>query len=460
MLLLFIAMKGLKQHRSVSSPFRALGLQFFVLFACFFPPTVLSADYIRPAVRDARASGFPDPFVSLDGSEVDTPEKWYDKRRNELKELFQYHMYGYLPPSSRIETTVVKHDAEALGGNAQYFEVRIDFPDLPQSVQTEAGERIRPRIMVSLFLPATGDGPFPVFVGINRCGNHTVTPYRGISIFPESRGGGHCYNSEEGRGTHTNFWSVEYVISRGYAFATFHQSDVDRDRVDAYDGIQPFYAHRFAIDEEHAATAWGTIAVWAWGVSRVIDFLDVSPYIDNTRIAVVGHSRRGKSALLVAAFDERIDFVIPHQAGTGAEALSRGLIQEPMFIMNRTYPHWFNDIYKSYDFRTNRLPVDQHELLALVAPRGVLLTAALDYLWAGPNSALRAMKAADPIFKLLGAEGLRGNGIIPSDAPITTENATGLSQYRRATGHRLDPGYWRVFVDYADAFYKKALTFL
>ena len=426
------AMKSLAQY----------GIFFFFIFISIF---TLTADDIHPEIREAEAIGLPDPLITLNGSVVDTPEKWFTTRRDELIQLFQYYVYGYMPDAPKIAATLGKYEEGALGGRADYYEVRIDFPELPQAVETTAGMRERPRIIVSLFVPSSGTGPYPAFIGINRCGNHTVVPYSGITIFSKTHAGGHCLSSEKGRGTHTSFWSVADVIDRGYAFATFHESDVDSDRVDDTDGIQPFYHDRNAIDSEHVATEWGTIGVWAWGVSRVID---------TTRMAVVGHSRRGKAALLAAAFDERIDLVIPHQAGTGAEALSRGLLQEPPFIMNNAYPHWYNEIYKSYNFRLNRLPVDQHELLALVAPRGVLLTAALSYLWAGPGSAHRAMKGAEPVFKLLGGAGMYANGIIPSDASITVDMATGLSQYRRAKGHRLDPAYWRVFIDYADAFYE------
>ena len=432
---------------------RSKRVRLLATILCILPLVHGYSDHIDESIRKAISRSFPDPFTMLDGSMITSPEQWYAHRRDELKQLFQYHVYGYMPDVPQISIKTIHRENNIFNGLAHYRELEISFPEMPERLLLDGKELKRPRIIVSLYLPANSQGPSPVFLTINRCGNHTVSDYRGVSIFPDAWVGGGCSNSEAGRGSHRRFWSVEYIVSRGYAVATFHESDIDTDKDDFSDGVHPFYQTPDSTDKNHDKTRWGTIAAWAWGVSRVIDSFRAVEEIDSEKIVAVGHSRRGKSILLAAAFDERISLAIPHQAGTGAEALSRGFFQEPVFIMNMVYPYWFNDVFKTYNFRISRLPVDQHELLALVAPRGLLLTAAKSYAWAGYRSSHKAMREADAVFKLLGAPGMAGNGIIKEGEKITRQNATGLTQYRRQKGHSLDPEYWKVFVDYAESYF-------
>lgn len=165
---------------------------------------------------------------------------------------------------------------------------------------------------------------------------------------------------------------------------------------------------------------------------------------------MVGHSRRGKAAVLAGAFDERVALVVPHQAGTGGDALSRGTItQEPVFLVNWFYPNWFNDIFASYNFRVHKLPIDQHELVALAAPRAVMVTASEGYRWAGFSSSLRGMRQIDEVYRLFGVDGLVGDGMVMYEEPVVASEVGNLLQYRREDGHRLDPGYWKVILDYA-----------
>ncbi len=177
--------------------------------------------------------------------------------------------------------------------------------------------------------------------------------------------------------------------------------------------------------------------------------------VDNDRIAVIGHSRRGKTAPLTGAFDERIDLVVPHQSGTGGCALSRDNDQETVERINRVFPHWFNDVFTEFNDNEDKLPVDQHLLMALVAPRPLLDTAGLKDKWANYESALRALKAADPVYKFLGARGMVGSGMIVGDEKMTDDNAGNLMQYRRDTAHTLNVGYWNGILDFADRCFAK-----
>lgn len=381
-----------------------------------------------------RYTGLPDPLQMQSGVIVNSPEQWFEERRPEIKELFQHYVYGYFPEVQGVRSELVNEDREVYEGLATYRELKL-------WISTGSGELPLP-MTLALFTPNKADGPVPVFVTINRCGNHSVSPYPGITINPDMPPGGWC----RGRGSHQNFWSVKMVLERGYAFATFHQSELDRDQLDPGDGIHGL----LNMASESEGSMWGTIAAWAWGFSRAIDYLVTDERIDDSCISVVGHSRRGKAAILAAAFDERIALAIPHQSGTGGDALSRGVFQEPVFIMNTTFPNWFNDTFKSYNFRIDRLPVDQHMLIALVAPRTVLTIASESYWWAGYESSLRSLRAATPVYRLLGATGVQGRGLVMEGEDISTSPVGDLVQYRRAQGHRIDPEYWSVYLDFAD----------
>src|SRR5690606_17708744 len=235
-------------------------------------------------------------------------------------------------------------------------------------------------------------GPVPVFLALNKCGNYEVLPDPAIQYDPSAWCHDNCPQTEEaGRGSAEDFWSVAYLIERGYAFATFHESDIDPDKHDFTDGIHAAYASEIPV----GPSSWGTIAAWSWGLRRCIDYLVTDAAINPAQVAVIGHSRRGKTALLTAALDERVALVVPHQSGTGGMALSRRNDQETTERINRVFPHWFCDNFTQFDLQEDKLPVDQHLLVALVAPRALLDTEGLLDTWANGKSALKGLVAAD-----------------------------------------------------------------
>jgi hypothetical protein len=181
-----------------------------------------------------------------------------------------------------------------------------------------------------------------------------------------------------------------------------------------------------------------------------VDYLLTDPDIDPKRIAVTGHSRRGKTALLAGALDERIALVVPHQSGTGGCALSRDNDQETVDRINRVFPHWFNDIFPRFGDNEARLPVDQHLLIALVAPRALLDTeGSLDH-WANPPRAFDALREADRVYKFLGAPGMIAQSPHDGSTPFTRENTGNLAQLRLQTKHTLNQAYWAGILDFAD----------
>ncbi|HND50774.1 MAG TPA: acetylxylan esterase [Pirellulaceae bacterium] len=383
----------------------------------------------------------PDPLVMLDGRKVADADQWNKLRRPELKELFQHYMYGYLP--KKPQRTELEHswaDGNFLDGKATISEETIGFfgPDLPQKLRILT---IRPNVR----------GPVPVFVAMNFCGNHTVAAHPKIAL-PT----GWIYNScpgvekeratEKGRGGQADVWNADLIVERGYALVTFYSGDIDPDTPDFSDGIEPhFYA---AGQKEPKTDDAGAIAAWAWGYHRVVDHLlsRHSSQFDAKRIAAVGHSRNGKTTLLAAAMDERIALAIPHQAGCGGTAPSRGKIGESVKQINDRFPHWFCDEFTKFNSQTDRLPFDQHCLVALCAPRPVLFTNAIDDQWANPDGQFDMLKAAEPVYKLLNAGGLDATARPELNKLVDSQ----LGYFIRPGKHSMNRQDWEAFLQFAD----------
>lgn len=417
-----------------------IGRHFLPLAVLFlFSPTVSAAERF-PGVSELPSSpGLPDPLVTFGGERVATNQQWYEQRRPELKALFQHYMYGYFPPPpDEIEATVERVDRQLFGGKATKKEVTIKF-----------GPKEAPSINLLLVVPNGRKSPAPVFFGLNFQGNHTLLSDPSVAL-PQSwmRGSGPGIKNnratDAGRGTRVDVWSIEYVVDRGYAVATFYNGDVDPDRPDFTDGVHPHYLNEG--QTEPGPHDWGTIAAWAYGLHRVVDYLVTDKDIDKDRIAVVGHSRNGKTALLAAAFDERIALAVPHQAGCGGTAPSRGTVGESVKQINTSFPHWFNDEFTKFNDEVERLPFDQHELIALVAPRPVLLTNAVEDTWANPAGQFEMLRAADKVYRFLGAGGLEADQMPETGKLLDSK----LGYYIRPGRHSMGRQDWEVFLDFAD----------
>jgi hypothetical protein len=419
------------------------------LFVFTFAAGFAFAGDFPPVDQLPSRPGLPDPLVMLDGTPVRTKEDWFARRRPEIKALFEHFMYGKAPaPPDNVVGTVDHHDAAYFGGKGTMDLVTIHFgpPDTPP-------------IHLLLVVPHKAKGGAPVFVSLNFCGNHAVLNDPSIPL-PDSWMSDHCKGcvdhraTESGRGSQTPVWSLDYAVERGYAIATFYDGDVDPDKNDPADGVQP---HFYKLGQtQPAADDWGTIRAWAWGASRVVDYLLTRSDIDPKRICMTGHSRLGKTALVAAAFDERIAIAFPHQSGTGGCALSRDNDQETVERINRVFPHWFDGVFKEFNRREDRLPIDQNLLECLVAPRPIIDTEGLQDKWSNPGNAFRSMQAADKVYKFLGLRGLIGSGVIRGEEPINDHTFGDLVQYRRNTKHELSKDYWVKIFDFADAYFARA----
>ncbi|MBM3846180.1 MAG: acetylxylan esterase [Verrucomicrobia bacterium] len=386
-------------------------------------------------------ANLPNPLLHWDGSEVQSPQQWEQRRRPELKKLFQHYMYGFLPPTPR-RTQFHNHGvfANALQGKASL-----------KLVEIQTGDGKAPRIQLMMLVPNQRRGPVPVFLAMNFCGNHAVLADPRIPLNP-----GWFYNSckgcadgrstEASRGSQSADWPVDEIISSGYALATFCTNDIDADRKDVSDGVYAWLAEEWRDAKIAEPANRGTIAAWAWGFHRCVDYLTRDPDIDGSRIAAVGHSRNGKTALLAAAMDERIALAIPHQAGCGGTAPSRGQIGESVERINTAFPHWFNAEFKKFNKDTARLPFDQHCLVALCAPRPVLMSNAQEDEWANPRGQFDMLVAADPVYRFIGV-----NGLDTMTLPPLGELSGGrLGYYIRAGKHSMTAGDWKVFIQFAN----------
>jgi dienelactone hydrolase len=259
--------------------------------------------------------------------------------------------------------------------------------------------------------------------------------------------------TDKGRGRNAGNWAIEQSIDRGYAVATAYYGDIFPDKPDFSDGVySQFHAPREG-QKSPGDSACGAVAMWAWGLHRIIDYLVTIPELDKSRIAVTGHSRLGKTALVAAAFDDRVALAIPHQAGCGGTGPSRSKNPKAESVqrINTSFPHWFDDNFKKFNESTERLPFDQHCLVALCAPRPVLYTNGVEDQWANPDGQFEMLKAASPVYKLCGAEGI-GASELPALGKLVDSP---LGYYLRTGPHVSDPEYWKVFLDFADKHFKK-----
>lgn len=387
-------------------------------------------DFQAPSRCDWRPD-LPDPLKTTGDDPIETVEGWRD-RRDVIERQFRHYVYGYAPESPELETTITS-ETPVLDGAGVLREVEIVFPALPADA---------PTIGLAVVVPTEAveaDRSVPVLLGLNAFGTHAAIDDPAVTITDAGR----AIGAE--RGAMADAWCVDRVLARGYAFATYHLADVDPDRSDAA-GLTPYFDNELP---GPPGTEWGAIAAWAWGLQRCVDYLRSVETVRPDAIAVTGHSRCGKAALLAGATDERIGLLAPHQSGTGGVTLARDNGQESVGDITGGFPHWFADTFAAFAGQVERLPVDQHLLVALVAPRPLLDTEGSRDYWTNPGRALDSLEAASPVWDLHDVEGLPENAPL-SDEEITAETVGRLCQYRRETAHTLEAGYVDAILDFAD----------
>jgi len=364
----------------------------------------------------------PDPLVMEDGTPVETPEQWYKHRRPELLRLFEEHVYGRTPKRSLEIRAKMINECLAFDGRALRREFDLSVP----------GKSDGP-IRLLIYSPTQVDGPAPAFLALNFMGNHSIQPDPQITLSTQWIRGRAGHGIEENRATEasrgklSSRWPVERILARGYALVTAYYGDIDPDFDDGFaNGVHP--ALGSASGAEREPSEWGSIGAWAWGLSRALDFLEGDALVDAGRVALLGHSRLGKTALWAGATDERFALVISNNSGCGGAALSRRCFGETVARINRVFPHWFCERFRSYNGRESALPVDQHQLIALIAPRPVLICSAEEDRWADPLGEQLAARAAAPVFRFLDSASLVYR-LRPGEHDVTDEDWTAYMDF-------------------------------
>lgn len=368
----------------------------------------------------------PSLFTCLDGSEVKTAQDWVEKRRPEVLEILRREEYGCLPDMSDVAVSfrvaAVRKGPKIMDGRA-----------IRKTVEVEAVRKDRNLVFTfDVFIPTAAEKPVPAFIEICNRGPMNCDPARELP---------------------SSFYPAETIISRGYACAAFRTHEVAPDCEEGFHTgfhrLFPEYANADPADmtDNRTPDGWGTITVWAWAASRVLDYFETDPLIDDKKVAVVGHSRGGKTALWCAAQDERFAMAVSSCSGNSGDAISRGKSGESIRQILDRFPFWFAKNYQKYIDKEDEMPFDQHFLISLIAPRLVYTSTKTLDSWADPRSEFESLVQADPVYELLGVKGLEQREFALSEHPLHEGH---IGHHHKTGDHNMDDYDWDKYMDFAD----------
>jgi hypothetical protein len=398
-------------------------------------------------VRLARATGhvsnyseerippysLPDPLVMQSGERVTSAEMWRNRRRGEILKFYQSEIYGRVPAGApTVSWEVTETDKSAREGTAVMKRV----------VGTMGGRPDGPRMNLTVFLPAKADRRVPLLLSLSFA-------------FGAGRGGkapAAGKGAAQGRGPGGGFDAVGEVLSRGWGYASLGYSDIQPDRADRWkEGVIGLTLRDGQTRPD--PDEWGTISAWAWGLSRAIDYFETDPTVNAKQVAITGASRLGKTVLWAAAQDERVAAVFSVVPGEMGASLIRRDWGETLDDMAQNFPWQFAGNLQKWVGKWNDLPVDQHMLIALCAPRPVYVNGGLTDQWSDPKGEFLALVASGPVYRLLGAKDLGATDLPPLDHPLTSGD---LAFHYHSSGHTAVPADWKAFLDFAERHFQSA----
>ena len=375
------------------------------------------------------------------GNAVKTVHRWENSRRQEILHLFEEHVYGK-PAGEQVNVVyqTISLQEDVLAGQAVKKEVKVLF--------TAGEDTVDMNILI--YLPKSREGPAPVFLGLNFYGNHSIHDDPGIMLHQKWVRNNEDFGitghraTEKSRGVRAYRWPVEAIIQRGYGLATIYYGDLFPDHKEGTgDGVQRLFRRAEVAD----STGWGAIATWAWGLSRAMDYFENDSGIDQSKVIVMGHSRLGKTSLWAGACDPRFAAVIANNSGCGGAALFRRRYGETIEIINNNFPHWFCQNFHRFDDAEDDLPVDQHMLISLIAPRPVYVASAVEDRWADPKGEFLSVFHASEVYRLYGLQGIKKKNMPPLNEPILSSR---VGYHIRRGGHDVTRFDWDRFMDFAD----------
>ena len=365
----------------------------------------------------------PPLLVTSEGKRITTPEEWRDVRRPQILSLFSNLVYGRVPESQRPIATrydTVRTDRGFMQGKATRRDVTIRFSNDQGSAE----------MLILVFTPNALTGPVPAFL------KHSFDDTRSARFEADP----------DREGLLKNGWPLGEILDRGFGFVAVYQQDlVGHNEVEFRDGIHPlFYRDGQSFPK---ANEWGVLSAVAWGASRAMDYLETDGAIDHERVAVMGHSKMAKAALWTAAQDERFALAISAQSGCAGAALWRRRFGETLEKMVTRFPYWLSRNAWKFVNQEDDLPVDQHMLLALIAPRPVYVHSATGDTWADARGEYLSAYHASEVYRLLGRRGLQSPEPPPVGKPIIESE---VGYHVRAGGHSIEPYDWARFLEFAE----------
>ncbi|MGJ7030690.1 glucuronyl esterase domain-containing protein [Niabella hirudinis] len=375
-------------------------------------------------------------LVSKNGTPIKTAQQWEKIRRPELLEIFAAQEYGRTPNEKiAVRYEVLTENRNALSGKATSRQIRFIFSN--NGKQTEA--------ILLLYLPNNARGKVPVFVGYNFKGNHSISYDTSIiysSNFMRVKEPG---NPDWARGCQMSRWPLDFIIGKGYALATMCYHDIYPD-VPGYKkfGIPSLFSGYDSLSAK--PDEWQAIGAWAWGSSRIADYLETVKEIDSKKIAIMGHSRQGKAALWAGAQDKRFGVVISNCSGAGGAALSKRDYGETVEQVTKIKPAWFCAAFNQYRNNEQALNFDQHGLIALMAPRAVYVASAQEDRWADPKGEYLSAFYASPVYGLYGRRGLTSMEQPAIEQPVMND----VGYHIRKGIHDVTLFDWEAFIRFAN----------